>query len=76
MKREYRVLYQEVEDGWIMASVPDLPGAVSQGKDMNEARAMVKEAVELSLESYRDNAQKDAPGNVIWESLTVDVPAA
>jgi predicted RNase H-like HicB family nuclease len=76
MKREYQVLYQEVEDGWIMASVPDLPGAVTQGKDLDEARAMIKEAVELLLESYRANAKKDAPGNAIWEGLTVEVPVA
>jgi len=76
MKRDYQVLYQEVEEGWIMATVPDLPGAVSQGRDMGEARAMIKEAVELLLESYRANAKKDAPGNAIWEDLTVDVPVA
>ncbi len=74
MKREYHVLYQEVEDGWIMATVPDLPGAVTQGKDMDEARTMIKEAVELLLESYRANAVKDAPGNAVWESLCVEVP--
>jgi predicted RNase H-like HicB family nuclease len=76
MKREYQVLYQEIEDGWIMASVPDLPGAVTQGKDMDEARTMIREAVELLLESYRDNALKDAPGHVIWESMLVEVPTA
>jgi predicted RNase H-like HicB family nuclease len=43
---------------------------------MDEARTMIKEAVELLLESYRANARKDAPGNAIWESLTVDVPVA
>ena len=62
MKREYTVLYQPVEDGWIMATVPELPGAVTQGKDLSEARAMIKEAVELLLQSYRENAAKDAPG--------------
>ena len=76
MTREYQVLFQEVEDGWIMATVPDLPGAVSQGKDLIEARAMIKDAIEQVLESYRSNAKKDAPGNAIWESLCVDVPAA
>ncbi len=76
MTREYQVLFQEVENGWIMATVPDLPGAVSQGKDMTEARTMIKEAIELILESYRANARKDAPGNAIWESLSVDIPVA
>jgi predicted RNase H-like HicB family nuclease len=74
MKREYEVIYQEVEDGWIMATVPDLPGAVTQGKDMDEARTMIREAVELLLESYRANAMHDAPQNSVCESLTVDVP--
>lgn len=75
-KREYTVVYQEVEDGWIMATVPDLPGAVTQGRDLDEARSMIKEAVELLLESYHDNATKDAPGNAIWETLTVDLSAS
>ena len=76
MKREYTVLYQPIEDEWIMATVPELPGAVTQGKDISEARAMIKEAVELLLQSYRENAAKDAPGNAVWEKLTVDVSAA
>jgi hypothetical protein len=29
VKREYNVLYQPIEDGWIMATVPELPGAVT-----------------------------------------------
>jgi predicted RNase H-like HicB family nuclease len=74
--REYEVIYQEVEDGWIMASVPDLPGAVTQGKDMDEARVMIKEAVELLLESYRENAKKDAPGSASWEQITVEIPVS
>ncbi len=73
--REYTVVYQEVEDGWIMASVPGLPGAVTQGRDLNEARSMIKEAVELLLQSYHAKAAKDAPGNAIWETLTVDLAA-
>ena len=76
MKHEYQVVYQEVEDGWIMATVPELPGAVTQGKDMDEARTMIREAVELLLESYRANAKNDAAAGAIWESLTVDVPVA
>ncbi len=59
-----------------MASVPDLPGAVTQGKDMEEARVNIKEAAELVLQSYRANAAKDASGNAVWESLNVELPLA
>jgi predicted RNase H-like HicB family nuclease len=76
MKHEYSVVYQTIEDGWIMARVPELPGAVTQGKDIAEAREMIKEAVKLLIESYRENAMKDAPGTAIWETLSIDVPAA
>ncbi len=76
MQREYRVLYQEVEDGWIMASVPDLPGAVTQGRDMDEARVMIREVVELLLDSYRDNAIQESSGHAQWETMLVEVPTA
>ena len=39
MQREYEVIYQEIEDGWIIAIVPDLPDAVTQEQDMDQARA-------------------------------------
>jgi predicted RNase H-like HicB family nuclease len=73
MKREFSVVYTPIEDGWVMAQVPELPGAVTQGRDMNEAREMIQEAVELLLESYRENAIKDAPSSAIWETLSVEV---
>ena len=59
-----------------MATVPELPGAVTQGRDLDEARANIKEAVELLLQAYRENAAKDAPGNALWETISVEVPAS
>jgi predicted RNase H-like HicB family nuclease len=73
MKREYSVVYTPIEDGWIMAQVPELPGAVTQGRNMDEAREMIQEAVELLLQSYRENAVKGAPVGAIWETVSVDV---
>ena len=54
------MVYTTIEDGWVMAQVPELPGAVTQGRDMDKARSMIQEAVELLLASYRDNAAKVA----------------
>jgi predicted RNase H-like HicB family nuclease len=76
MRHEYTVIYQPIEDGWFMASVPELPGAVTQGRTLDEARDMIREAVELLIESYRENAKKDASGRAIWETLTVNLPPA
>lgn len=74
MTRDYTVVYQEIEDGWIMATVPEVPGAVTQGKTLREARVMIKEAAELLLESYRDHAAKAAPTNAVWETLRIEIP--
>jgi predicted RNase H-like HicB family nuclease len=76
MRHDYHVVYTTIEDGWIMATVPELPGAVTQGRDLDEARANIKEAIELLLQAYRDNAAKDASGNAMWETISVQVPAS
>jgi predicted RNase H-like HicB family nuclease len=76
MKHDYHVVYTTIEDGWIMATVPELPGAVTQGRDVGEARANIKEAVELLLQAYRENAAKDSPGSAVWKTISVEVPAS
>ena len=70
--REYEVLYETIEDGWIMATVPDLPGAVTQGENMDEARSNIREVIELLLESYREQAFQHASPDVVREMVTVD----
>ncbi len=76
LRHEFTVIYETVEDGWVMARVPELPGAITQGRDIEEAREMIKEAVRLLLKSYRENARRDARGNAVWETITVEFPAA
>ena len=76
MRHVFTVLYETVEDGWVMARVPELPGAITQGRDIDEAREMIKEAVCLLLESYRENARRDAAGNAVWETISIEFPAA
>jgi predicted RNase H-like HicB family nuclease len=77
MHREYIGVYQEIGGGWVVAIVPELPGAITRGKTLQEAREMIKEAVALLLESYRDHdATKDASLNAVWDTLSIDLPPA
>jgi predicted RNase H-like HicB family nuclease len=39
------IVYDHDEDGWIVASVPEVPGAHSQGRTREEARANVIDAL-------------------------------
>ena len=69
--REYEVLYETIEDGWIMATVPDLPGAVTQGQNMDEARSNIREVIELLLASYREHAFQHASPSVVRETVAI-----
>jgi predicted RNase H-like HicB family nuclease len=44
------IVYEEGEDGWIVASIPEVPGAHSQGHTREEARANVIDALRGILE--------------------------
>jgi len=44
------IVYEESGDGWIVASVPEVPGALSQGRTRAEARENVIDALHGVLE--------------------------
>jgi predicted RNase H-like HicB family nuclease len=51
---EYHAAYYQGEDGWYVVSVLDFPGVNTQGKNLREARFMVKDALKLMAECYLD----------------------
>jgi predicted RNase H-like HicB family nuclease len=44
------IVYEHDEDGWIVASIPEVPGAHSQGRTREEARANAIDALRGILE--------------------------
>ncbi|MCP9486366.1 MAG: type II toxin-antitoxin system HicB family antitoxin [Gaiellaceae bacterium MAG52_C11] len=44
------IVYEQGEDGWIVSSIPEVPGAHSQGRTREEARANVIDALRGILE--------------------------
>jgi predicted RNase H-like HicB family nuclease len=66
----FTTIYEYTEDGWWVASVPEIPGAHSQGRTLEEAREMIKDAVTLLLEVRREDADRETEGReVIREPL-------
>ncbi len=53
----YRVIIEQDEGGYFVASAPSIPGCHTQGDTYEEAVANVKEAIELCLEVARDDAR-------------------
>jgi predicted RNase H-like HicB family nuclease len=50
----YTVILEQEPDGGFVASVPALPGCVSQGDNRAEALRNIRQAVELYVEDCRD----------------------
>ena len=44
------IVFEPGEDGWVIASIPQVPGAHSQGRTREEARANVIDALRGILE--------------------------
>jgi predicted RNase H-like HicB family nuclease len=56
-KREFNVLVERDEEGYYVASVPQLPGCHTQAKSLDKLMVRIREAIELCLE-----VESDAPG--------------
>lgn len=41
----FTILYDERDAGWIVSSIPKVPGVLSQGRTKEEAREMVLDAL-------------------------------
>ena len=64
-------IYQKVPEGYI-GFVEELPGANTQAATLPEARANLREAVELVLQASRELTERELAGaEVIRESLDV-----
>ena len=48
--REFDVVIERDREGWLVATVPALPGCYTQAKSLDELMERVKEAIALCLE--------------------------
>ena len=67
----YTVVLEREEDGGYVASVPALPGCVSQGDTRAEALKNIQEAIALYVEDCRD-ADDPVPTEAGKEFVEID----
>ncbi len=71
MEHTFTAVFERDGDWWI-GYVEELPGANTQGRTLDEARASLKEAVQLVLEANRELARREAAGrDVIREGIVL-----
>jgi predicted RNase H-like HicB family nuclease len=69
--RSYTVTYERDEDGFVVASVPTLPGCHSQGRTLDEAQHNIREAMRGYLASLKFRGEP-LPEEVASEQVEVD----
>jgi predicted RNase H-like HicB family nuclease len=67
-------VYVEVPEGFV-AFVEELPGANTQGATLDEAKANLREAVQLVLDANRELSARDLAGRVVRKE-TLDLAAS
>jgi predicted RNase H-like HicB family nuclease len=72
----YRVLLNPEPEGGYTATVPTLPGCITYGETVDEAIAMVREAIVLYIESLKaHNEPIPDESNMLEFALTIPASA-
>jgi len=57
-QRQYEVIFEPRPEGGYTAYVPDLPGCVSEGRTLEEASEMIRDAMGGYLASLKDRGHE------------------
>lgn len=53
----FTTIIEQGEDGWYVATVPDIPGCYTQGKSVAQVLERIKEAIEVCLEADKEEIE-------------------
>jgi predicted RNase H-like HicB family nuclease len=68
----FNVVYEDAGEGWVYAHVSELPEVQTQGEGLEQARAMVLEAIAMVLEERRARGELiPKPGWALVESVEI-----
>ncbi len=67
----YTAVYRKIPSGY-MGQIVEWPQVITEGKDLEDCRLMLKDALSEMVVAYREEGQ-DLPEGALYESL--EVPA-
>ena len=71
---EYTAFFEANENGGYTVTVPALPGLVTEGRDLNDARDMAKDAIRCYIEGLK-KAKEAIPVQMETAQVKVSVTA-
>jgi predicted RNase H-like HicB family nuclease len=73
MKQRYHTIIKPESNGLFVGWVEEIPGAITHGQSLNECRKNLKDALELMVETHRDEARLALDPSCIQESIEIEV---
>jgi predicted RNase H-like HicB family nuclease len=67
---KYTVIYEKSATGY-GAYIPDLPGCVATGKTKAQVKKLIREAIELHIESLKQYGEPVPEPTTVADSITV-----
>ena len=67
---KYTVIYEKSATGY-GAYIPDLPGCVATGKTKAQVKKLIREAIELHIESLKQHGEPVPEPTTMADSITV-----
>lgn len=71
MPQELTIIFEHGESGWWVATIPEVPGAFSQGETREEARENVLDALNELMAARRELAIRERSAGAELESLPI-----
>ena len=71
MNGELTIVFEPAEEGGFTAFIPEVPGAISEGETVDEAREMVIDALRELVAFRREQAMQTKGASAFVERLAV-----
>lgn len=72
MQRRYTATYTKIDAGY-MGQVVEWPEVVTEGKDLEECRLMLQDALHEMILAYRQQNRELPPGNSLIEQVPIEL---
>ncbi|MBI2435686.1 MAG: type II toxin-antitoxin system HicB family antitoxin [Candidatus Hydrogenedentes bacterium] len=73
MLSQYTAKYTKTSSGY-MGQVVEWPEVISEGKDLEECRMMIADALREMVLAYRQEEWEIPQGNGLLEQIPIDIP--
>jgi predicted RNase H-like HicB family nuclease len=72
MKQSYHTIIKPEKNGWFVGWVEEIPGTITHGRSLDECRQNLKNALELMVETRRDESRRCMDASCIQEAIEIE----